>query len=417
MKAVVAAGIVVSALVVLAGVAVSAPGDPDTTFDGDGIVVNDETPLENTEGLDVVVQDDGRIVVVGATHAGFLVVRFTTDGTLDPTFSGNGWIEVKFPGAGWARASAVDLDGSGRIVVGGRSSRGLAVARLLAGGTLDHAFDGDGRATVPDAGLARINDVVVDGSDRIVFAGWRSKGSFEPNGSEMIVGRLTEDGARDPAFRGGGLVAINPPGNSSLAAVDLGPGGRIVAAGEHFPRRSQQAQSVAVRLWPGGRRDRSFGTGGIASIDLAAGYESITGVAAQADGRVALTGWARGGQRLLVARLTAQGRRATAFGQGDGVVVQDLGRGEETGVDVVALANGRLVVLGSMRARFDQRAVVLRYTAAGVLDTSFGGNGWTPVNPTPQADLAEALDRAPTGELVLVAGTPVDQVALARLEG
>jgi uncharacterized delta-60 repeat protein len=411
MKTAVAAGVVLFAVAGLVGPAAAAPGDLDPGLGGDGVVVDDGTPVVDGEGLDVAVQDDGKIVVVGEGFGGYLVARYTSAGALDPTFSDNGWVKVAFPRAEWARASSVDLDATGRIVVGGRTARGIGVARLWPGGHLDGTFGAGGRALLPNTGLGRITDLVVDPQDRVVFGGWRLTGRFEPDGTEMLIGRLTTDGDLDPAFHGGRIVVLDPPQDSSLEAIGLLPDGRIVGVGSVFVRNGSLL--TAVRLWPGGAREHTFGRNGIARIELGRGFETAQGLAVLPGGGLAVTGWSPDGRRLLLARLTAAGRRDTTFA-GDGVVTQDLGRGDEVGVDVVVDDAGRLVVVGDMRGGGDQRAVVLRYTPTGELDPTFGGNGWTPVNPTTDVDAAEAMALTPEGDVV-VAISSSDDIVLARL--
>ena len=411
-------GAAVAVLGVLLGAvpADAAAGDLDSTFGGDGIAVTAEPPIVD-DRLDVVVQDDGKVVVVGEAYGAYLVARFTTDGSLDPTFSEDGWLKVTFRNADYARATAVGLDSTGRLLVGGKTGRGIGVTRIWPGGRVDRTYGDQGRALVPSSAGSYLNDLVVDPSDRVVFGGWRFTGSFEPNGGEMVVGRLTPDGDLDPTFRGGGLVAIDPPRDSAIEAIGLLADGRIVGAGSHAPHAGGSRTGL-VRLWPDGRRDRSFGDDGIVSLDLAPGDEAATGLAVQAGGRVTVTGWSGGGARILLARLGPAGRRDPMFGGGDGVVVTDLGRGTEQGVDVVAVGAGRVAVVADMRGGFDQRAVVLRYGIDGALDPTFGGDGWTPVNPTTDPDAAQAIALAPSGDLVIAIGVPGpvgDQVGVARL--
>ena len=64
-------------------------GVPDTTFNSTGIVT-----LSITAGDDlahaVLIQPDGKIVVVGEADDDFVVVRFKADGSLDTTGFGGG---------------------------------------------------------------------------------------------------------------------------------------------------------------------------------------------------------------------------------------------------------------------------------------------------------------------------------------
>jgi uncharacterized delta-60 repeat protein len=412
----------VVSVLVLAGAApaAAAPGDLDPTFGDDGTVVTDEPLIDSHHPLDVLVQDDGKVVVVGGFSRSFVVARFAMDGALDPTFSDDGWTKVDFQHADYGYAVAVGVDSHGGLLIGGKYSRGLAVVRLWPGGRLDRSFGSQGRALVPGtSSLSFITDLVIDPFDRVVFGGWEQTGSFEPEGTQMLVGRLTTAGDLDPAFHGGRLVTLDPPQASSLEAIGLLPDGRIVGVGSVFVRNGSLLS--AVRLWPGGRRERSFGRNGIARVDLGRGFETPQGLAVLPGGAMAVTGGAPDGRRLFVARLTSAGRLDADF-DGDGVIFQDLGRGDEAGSDLVVDGAGRLVVMGHMRGGSDQRAVVLRYTPTGDLDPTFGGNGWTPVNPSPGMDRADAIALDPTGDVVIALRAEVGEVApleigVARLDG
>ena len=101
----------------------------------------------------VQVDDRGRIVVAGVArdaegNSRFMVARFTTEGVPDLNFGGAGFSTIDFPGAIGALAHGMDIDSEGRILVAGQAFADgwkFAVARFLADGTLDSAFDGDGR--------------------------------------------------------------------------------------------------------------------------------------------------------------------------------------------------------------------------------------------------------------------------------
>jgi uncharacterized delta-60 repeat protein len=119
-------------------VRVGAKGRLDTTFGGgDGIVVTAFGPsYEYAYG--VVVQANGKIVVVGRAvrgNADFCVVRYKPRGGLDQTFGGEGKAFTDFFG-GDDTARGVALQSNGKIVVAGEATskgvRRMALARYLA---------------------------------------------------------------------------------------------------------------------------------------------------------------------------------------------------------------------------------------------------------------------------------------------
>ena len=97
----------------------AAPGDLDTTFSGDGKVV--ETGLASSFANAVAIQSNDRIVVVGSSNGNFAVARYNRNGTLDTTFSADGIVVTDFGGSGSDSANAVAIQSDGKIVVAGQA--------------------------------------------------------------------------------------------------------------------------------------------------------------------------------------------------------------------------------------------------------------------------------------------------------
>ena len=110
----------------------AAPGDLDTSFDGDGTATIDFGSLADL-GHGAVLQPDGKIVVGGYTQADeeVAVARLNPNGSPDATFGSAGKATVDFGVATFG--NAVALQPNGRIVVAGQRTGGddFAMARLL----------------------------------------------------------------------------------------------------------------------------------------------------------------------------------------------------------------------------------------------------------------------------------------------
>ena len=113
-------------------------GSLDTTFNGTGRKAFRFAPASNfSQALDVIVQSDGKIVVVGdGEGAGdFALARLNNDGSFDTTFSGNGKVSIVCPVPFGEDALALQSDG--KYVIGGYTmdNTGLqydfALARVL----------------------------------------------------------------------------------------------------------------------------------------------------------------------------------------------------------------------------------------------------------------------------------------------
>ena len=242
-------------------------GTPDTSF---GMGTADGTPdgvvsISLGDGSDeanaLALQADGRIVVAGTTtstgsSSNIAVVRLNSDGTLDAGFgAGNadgtpdGVVSVSL-GAGDDIARSVAIQADGKILVAGitsaaDNSTNIAVARLLANGTLDASFGAGTADGTPDgvvavslgAGNDEANAMALQADGKIVLVGSTTSTG---NSSNIAVARLNANGALDTSFGAGnadgtpdGVVSLSlGDGNEVARAVVLHADGKIVVAGD-----------------------------------------------------------------------------------------------------------------------------------------------------------------------------------------
>jgi uncharacterized delta-60 repeat protein len=218
-------------------------GSLDPTFGAGGIVRVDIGTYDKANAM--VLQADGKIVVVGWSAPVAMIggkpvpgrpdvsaVRLHPDGSLDPSFGSAGKVLLSL--ATQSSATAVALDGAGRIVVGGHTgkNRDFAVFRLTSAGAMDATFGSGGVATrdFGDEPEAFRGGLFVQPDGKYLLTGLR----FDPVADALA--RFLPDGAPDPAFgKGGGVVVPNPSDyyvRSHAAAV---AGGRVTVAGSWSP--------------------------------------------------------------------------------------------------------------------------------------------------------------------------------------
>jgi uncharacterized delta-60 repeat protein len=136
-----------------------------------------------------------------------------------------------------------------------------------------------------------------------------------------------------------------------------------------------------------GQLDTSFGTSGIATVQVPGGVSAVAKVLEQPNGAI-LFATAAANQATTpvssaeVGRLTAAGALDTSFGTNGLVAFTDAGQ-SVTQTDMQLQSNGSILVLGyvvqssttSARAPSQRHGVLARFTANGTLDTSFGSGG------------------------------------------
>lgn len=153
----------------------------DTTFGGnDGFNVFGASGTAQSFNA-MAVQQDGRIVVAGATGSTLLIDRLDALGSSDPTF-GIGWLG-SFVGGDSDRADDVALQADGDIVIVGTQGDDLLIARVL--GTPIVAERTETEAA-PSYDLS-ILDAPAVGTARLT----RRDGTFVLPGSSSAAGRVT----------------------------------------------------------------------------------------------------------------------------------------------------------------------------------------------------------------------------------
>jgi uncharacterized delta-60 repeat protein len=343
-------------------------GSLDTSFDGDGIRLED-AGNHQAIGRDVLIQPDGRIVIAGVQRSyadrDFAVFRCLPDGSPDSSFNSAGW--TIFPvGFVQDEATTVSWQPDGKIVVAGYSESGadtnIALARLNSDGTGDVTFGSFGIVSTHVAGLnVTVEDMVIQPDGRIVVAG--TAWSNQEQAMLMVVARFQSDGGPDVTFAR--ALALQPDGKLLIAGS-----GRIIR------QPAPSLDFVAVRLNADGSYDTSFGLGGIAIMQVAAGNNYGRSVAVQPDGRIIVAGHTEPGsnQDVALVRLNADGSLDTTF-DGDGIVLTPIDSPSGTVDGLVLQSNGRIVVAGSSLTNLHD-VDFLRYNADGSLDGTYGDAGF-----------------------------------------
>jgi uncharacterized delta-60 repeat protein len=391
-------------LLALAPAAQGAAGFPDPRFGSGGFTVLDDPAGPNEELSDLMVQSDGKILAVGRRGlGGALLARFNSDGTPDAGF-GNGGISVlPFNEQEGDLRSIADLaprsDGS-FVAAGlgiGPGANAFGFARFLPSGSLDPAFGSGGLQVVPISPFGQAAAVDLAPDRKVVGAG---------EGKEVaVVVRLTEEGEPDPTFHtGDGIRTVAVPGSISEAAraVRVLDGGTVLIGG------LAETGAFLAELDVNGDPVAGFGTAGIAVHDLGTDTSpsgTIEELEVLPDGRILAVGRSRADTedtQLIVARFTAGGKFDTSFAT-EGIFRSNPTGGGDEGTTIEVLPGGRLLVAGRHGELGPNSGDtwLLRLTADGQLDPSFGSGGETVADVTSSTDSASALAVQPDGRAVI----------------
>ncbi len=380
-----------------------ADGDLDTTFGTGGIVTTDFSN-DFDFGASVVIQPDGKIVVVGWSfhidnrpNPDFVLARYMPDGSLDPTFDNDGKVITDF--ASQDDMYAVTLQADGKILLAGTVDMSLfELVRYNSDGSLDTTFDVDGIVTtalgqnVKGSAYA----IAVQPDEKIVLAGqmWSS------SDSDFALVRYNNDGSLDTGFGGNGIVTTDFGTHATGNAVVIQPtDGKIIVAGESG--NTDNKSITLARYNSDGSLDTTFDSDGkvITSLGINDIAEDLT---LQPDGKIIAAGSGKnsdGDQDFVLVRYNNDGSLDTTFGL-NGRVLTDFGS-KEHGRAVAVQPDGRILMTGAGNDR--TTLALARYQSNGALDTSFGVNGKV-ITSVPDTIVGFDLALQPDHNIIVVGG-------------
>lgn len=326
-----------------------------------------------------------------------VVAKFKADGTLDTSFGMNGFASppqtiTGSTGAGYK----VAVQSTGHVILAGAvdpivavtdpRDRDIAVARFDSNGTLDSGFDGDGvvvhaLSTGVVDGMKFSADnvwgVAIDSMDRIVLNGAMVRaGNVD---TDFVVMRLNgTTGALDSTFNTTGYHALNINDRSAT------PKGVLVLANDDvigcgYYDDGGVVKPAIYKLTSAGALDTNFASpNGYFSQAVLAAVTEVYDVALQGTSLVT-AGYGRnmaGPVDVVSLRVTSAGALDSTYGSSGATVVDVAGANDRTR-NVVALADGRLLLVGGgspVDGNVD--ALMLMLTANGAKDTTFTPTGY-----------------------------------------
>lgn len=339
------------------------------------------------------VQADGKIVVAGylGTDAGYVfgAIRIKGDGSMDSTFAE----------AGVATTLILENDilqsmkilKNGNILVMGTSSDTInsyaAVARYKSNGSPDSSFNSDGIATITLPGQLQgctLAGVLPGG--RMIVAGSTVIDSM----TRHFLSRVNRDGTLDSTFGTDGVRFLEADGKPlEIGSILLSPTGAIVFTGTKPLDGSADAEVVLARYDSNGAAEATFANNGLLALNTTPGYDLGGGLDIQANGNIVYgaigiyapdIGMAPS-RGFMVLRSTASGLLDSSWG-GDGITEAPTGSGDNTALSMTQQKDGKILVAGPCYNGSNSNFSVARFSSDGVPDASFGNMGSATTNVT-----------------------------------
>lgn len=258
--------------------------------------------------------------------------------------------------------------------------------------------------TVPGSTWGEGLNLAIDGDGKLLVAGTHHIGNpltLPFVGAEFkfvwTCARYNTDGTLDTDFGDYGTAYLNlgdvDGDGNVIAAVDnectdviVLASGKILLSGIRTRRDgSQPASNLTIaRLNSDGTLDTSFGPVGTGIADHSSGgseYFSAVSIGLQTDGKiVAAISWLSNGgtiNRAEIRRFSADGILETTFGVGGVRTVQWAGGGDTVYFDMKVLASDKILIIGQSDSGVGSQTgwFLARLNSDGTADTTFGGAG------------------------------------------
>lgn len=364
-------------------------GTLDPSFSDDGYVTIPFPGSTFGWANDMVVYEDGRILIVGCSSSKGAIARVLPNGELDGTFSNDGMVTLAIPGIGLMEWKAVALQPDERIVVVGYAlsmGNDQVIARYTPEGVLDTSFASIGY-TVYDHGLStfeQCRDVIVQPDGKIVvLAVWNNDAGHDV----VYLGRYHSNGTFDLSFApwfGGNGHWTEPPG---LETGFFSPGAMIYRAGKIIVTGA--CSHIDHTSWFLHEVDED-GVVTVINNDITGGYVPSSTAAYSldqlGDSSYIIAGMVEysGIQHLAVGRCFSDGLEQAQFGI-DGVAAYTMSLANSSIKGVVVGNDGNMLLAGSVAQGGISRSITMRvHIDDGVLDSDYGTDGvfYPPIGDT-----------------------------------
>ncbi|TKK68951.1 T9SS type A sorting domain-containing protein [Ilyomonas limi] len=331
----------------------------------------------NMSESSAAMQED-KIIVAGYTiissnnyNNDFALARYTADGALDISFGKQGLLTGYFPSTKTNFTSTV-LQGNKIMAAGSAlndsNNYDFALARFTTNGVLDSSFGVNGKVITDfNSSTDEANSMVLQGG-KIIVAG------SGHNYSDFALVRYTSDGAIDSSFGVNGKVTTDFNNDYAVAYSIALQEDKIIVSGSTQNPVNDNNDFALARYTADGKLDASFGKNGKVTTDFNSSEDHANTMALQGN-KILVGGYSLGGSAdFALARYTTDGVLDSSFGE-NGKVTTNFGFSSEDIAYSIALQGDKIISAGYTGYYPIYDFALARYTADGILDSSFGDNG------------------------------------------
>jgi uncharacterized delta-60 repeat protein len=331
---------------------------------------------------------------------------------LDSSFGSNGIVTFSVPGMVSTNGTGIELDANGKYVICGKAASQVpsvsdfVVLRVNEDGSLDSSFNGSGYTTANVYDRSFAHDLAIQHDAKILVTGQ----DFDPELVKENIGilRLNGDGSRDVSFGDSGRVAINygwtEEGHTIVQLAD----GKVLLTGHtdyDLPSQSIETKKLNIflaRLLADGNPDPSFGVNGFVTLDVNNGSSDFSkNMVLSEEGTIICAGATSKSkyQTALLVRFTADGIPDSSFGVNG--IAQNIVGNEGIYWRIALQPDGRIVAVGqTIFTGLDYDFMVQRFNADGAVDSGFATNGTFTMSLGKKAEKIEDVAIQSDGKIV-----------------
>ena len=414
-----------------------APGEIDVTFGTQGRVVIDVDEFDRT--IEVASHAFDRSIVLAQTghwdgpdfDMDFSLVALLPDGSLDPSFGNGGIVTSDFDTFSYADPRAMVLQPDGKIVILGEgrpigvNEGAWCVRRFMPDGTPDSSFAVNGTKTFLMMGADESPRSLALRTDGRIIAAGATFDSVGIHNEYPAVICLMPNGDFDTSFGttgkiavdfGLGVIDVNLTGNNVnrhtnggfVEAVIAQPDGKVLCGGSFYNGIAYQC--MFFRLNADGTADPGFGTGGILFVDLSPGFKNLVRRAVlQPDTSslyVVTVGGTFGDSEMYTVEIGEAGQLGN-------LQTWDLGGNYDFSHAIWLADHGRPVVVGGSvhPSQYNNGVTIENFSAVRLeenggwsMDGTFGQSGWDTLRITPGLGAAATAVTDLSNARLLLAG-------------
>ncbi len=356
----------------------NADGTLDATFGDSGTVHILADTYDQPVATAIVVDSINRILIIGRDDywSENFVFRYLEDGSPDYSF-GDGY-GVWLPAGITSRA--LTLQNDGKILAGGQDYYGSGfISRLNDDGLPDATFGSSGEFVFDDFTSSFVFAIAPLPDGKILVTGTAD--------SNLFVARLDSNGVLDPDFVNGGLSIIDNGNTEAGQAITVLPDGKILVAGH--TESEDETDMLAWRFLPDGTIDDSFGDNGVVTLFTGAENNFAWFAFANADSTAIVGGSGFNGifYQPLLYHILNDGSMDAGYGD-NGVAGKTFVCGRSYQVNAVQTETGKIVLSGTGWKTGDNQIALSQFTSVGNPDSAFATNGTAILSATNKTHLS-----------------------------